>query len=110
MSVEKKVKKPSEYKKGDSVGEGSKLKKSYFFDDKLHYLIYLDFDNRVRYRVGEKVVDCLNELEKLSSVDGELLLLNRFFKSDFNLKMAYIYKLALNNEKENAKKEIDILL
>lgn len=100
---------PSSYKKNDNIG-GNIIKKVYFFNNELDFIIFLNNNQEVKYRLGKKKIShCLNELENLSLVDGELMSLPSFFKEDFNLKMAHIYKLALNNKSNNAQKEINIL-
>lgn len=108
-SKEIKILKPSELKKGHSFKDGSILKKKYFFDDKLHVIIYLDENDEVKYKFGPDFEDSLNSLENLAMVQGEILLLANFLKEDLNLKLAHIYKLAINNEKLNAQKEVDSL-
>ena len=109
MSEEKKITKPSKMKKGHSFNDGDKLKIKYFFNDESHTVVYLNFDNQVKYKIGPNAITCLNKLKNLSLVDGELISLPILFKKDLNLKMAHIYKLALNNEQENSQNEIGIL-
>lgn len=101
--------KPSKIKKNHIFNDGDKLKTKYFFNDELHTIIYLNYDNQVKYKMGPNVKTCLNKLKNLSFVNGELISLPNFFKKDLNLKMAYIYKLALSNEEENAQDEIRVL-
>lgn len=109
MSEQKKSNKPSEMKRGHPFKDGDKLKFKYFFDDEEYMIIYLNYKNQVKYKIEKNQKNCLNKLKKLSLVDGELLSLPFFFKKDLNLKMAHIYKLALNNEQENSQNELDRL-
>lgn len=109
MNEERKIYEPSKIKKGHIFNDGDKLKIKYFFNNESHEIIYLNSNNQVKYKIKGNSETCLNKLKNLSLVDGELISLPIFFKKDLNLKMAHIYKLALNNEQENSQNEIEIL-
>lgn len=107
--INKEIKKPSEYRDGDKFSDGNVLKKKFFFDDKINYIIYLNKNNEVKYRIGPENENCLSKIRDLSMVAGEILLLSIFLKKDLNLKLAYIYKLAILNQKEEAERDLEAL-
>lgn len=88
---------------------GSIVKKVYFFNNDKRTIIFLDKNGEVKYRIGSPSTNCLDKLLNLSLVNGELLNI-KFFKEDLNLKMAYIYKLGLENKEDNAQVEVDSLI
>lgn len=105
-------KKPSKYKKGDVLKDGIKIKQVYFFDDELHYLIFLDSDYNVKYRLGEGCNDQIETNVLLGQVASELILVPKRFRKDINLFLAKTYQMLITariDGEANVDKNISLL-
>lgn len=96
------------YIKGYPFEKGNKVKKRYFFNLDANYVIFLDSNNDIRYRIGSDH-GCLDELVDLNSVVCDLVFIPYNCKKDLCQYLAKIYLLAFEDKIENAIKNIDLL-
>ena len=102
--------KPSLYKKNKKFSDGAILKKKLFFNDTLHYVIFLNQHGEVQYKAKSTESNKIGELENIGVVITELQLVPRFLKKDLNLFLAKIYDFALSGEINKTKGSSGFLL
>lgn len=101
--------KTNQIKKGDFFSDGNIVKKKYFFDNDKDYIIYLNQDNQIQYKLRKPLSNEINKIAKLGFIKGQLEILFAWFRKDLNLQLANVYKLGLLGEADNAIYALEIL-
>ncbi|WP_448821255.1 hypothetical protein [Cetobacterium sp.] len=99
----------SEVTVGMYFSDESRVEKKYFYDNVKNYIIFLNQNKEITYRIRGEEESSLNKVKKLALVNGELNLIPNLFRKDLNLQMAYIYKLAILKDSDSAEKMLELL-
>lgn len=99
----------SEVKKGMIFSDGSEVEKKYFYDNDKNYIIFLNQNKEIIYKIRGKSTNSIDKVKKIALVNGELNLITNYFRKDLNLQMAYVYKLAILNDVKSAEASLELL-
>lgn len=96
---------PSQLRQGMKLADGAVIKKKYYFSNEKDYVIFLNQDKEVKYKIN-KVVKLI---DGTALVSGELYSIINLFRKDLNLQMATIYKLLIEDDVQIATKGLETL-
>lgn len=99
----------SEVTVGMYFSDESRVEKKYFYDNDKNYIIFLNQNKEITYKIRGNEPNSLDKVKKLALVNGELNLVPNLFRKDLNLQMAYVYKLAILNDAVSAEKALNLL-
>ncbi|MGL5796651.1 MAG: hypothetical protein ACRCYT_00450 [Cetobacterium sp.] len=99
----------SEVRKGMFFSDDSEVKKKYFYDNNKNYIIFLNQNKEIIYKIRGIEKNSIDKIKKIALVNGELNLVPNLFREDLNLQMAFIYKLAILNDPESSEKALILL-
>lgn len=90
------------YKNGEKLYDGSTIKKLYFFNYEKGFIIFLNQNKEVKYRIVNKLGYSFKiDLPILQFIENDILEIPNFFRKDLNLSLAYYFSKGILRDNEN---------